>query len=403
MRALGFIVGIALGLALPVQAQAQMLRPQVGKPLQQASELLGAGKAREALAKVSEAETVKGKTADELLTIARMKGAAAQRAGDYAIAIDAFESVFGKVDAAEQRQIAEALAHAHAQLRQWPQAQQWIDKARHLGADPVALRELQSYVQSQTGDYAAIARASAAAVTVAEKAGKRPGEDELLRLADAQQRMGEPDAYLDTLGKLLSNYPKPDYWRAYLERLPRKTGFSDRYRLDVLRLRLASGTLDEADDFMALAQLALQARLPDEAQKVIDQGFADGVLGQGADAARHQRLRDLAVKDRLARKAGIDAEIAPAEMAPNGNLLVEVGYAVVTMGDVERGISLIERGIAKGGLKRPQEAGLRLGMAQLQSSASKANGVRTLRDVHGNDGVADIARLWTLLARKEGS
>ena len=55
---------------------------------------------------------------------------------------------------------------------------------------------------------------------------------------------------------------------------------------------------------------------------------------------------------------------------------------------------MIEQGIAKGGLKRPADAKLRLGMAQLQSAKSKAKAAQTLRGVQGNDGVADIARLW---------
>jgi hypothetical protein len=44
---------------------AQSLRPEVGKPLQQASDLLRAGKAKEALAKVNEADRAGNKTAQE--------------------------------------------------------------------------------------------------------------------------------------------------------------------------------------------------------------------------------------------------------------------------------------------------------------------------------------------------
>jgi hypothetical protein len=71
-----------------------------------------------------------------------------------------------------------------------------------------------------------------------------------------------------------------------------------------------------------------------------------------------------------------------------------VGYAYVSLGEVDKGIALIEKGIAKGGLKRPEDAKLRLGMAQLQSAKFKAKATQTLRSVTGNDGAADIARLW---------
>jgi hypothetical protein len=38
-------------------------------------------------------------------------------------------------------------------------------------------------------------------------------------------------------------------------------------------------------------------------------------------------------------------------------------------------------------------------MAQIQSPASKAKGLQTLRSLKGDDGVADIGHLWTVLAR----
>ena len=73
---------------------------------------------------------------------------------------------------------------------------------------------------------------------------------------------------------------------------------------------------------------------------------------------------------------------------------MRVGYAYVGLGEVDKGIALIEQGIAKGGLKRPEDAKLRLGMAQL--SRNKAKALQTLRSVGGSDGSADIARLWVI-------
>lgn len=52
-------------------AQAQALRPEVGKPLQQAYELIKAGKGKEALAKVREADAAPNKSAAEALQIDR--------------------------------------------------------------------------------------------------------------------------------------------------------------------------------------------------------------------------------------------------------------------------------------------------------------------------------------------
>jgi hypothetical protein len=395
LRALVLALVTAGSLSL---AHAQALRPEIGKPLQQAGELLRAGKAREALAKVREAEAVPGRTAAEQQTIDRMKGAAAQRAGDHATAIQAFEALWagGRLSGAEQAQIAESLAFSYSQAKNWPKTTEWINRAQQAGSTSAQLKQLQAYVQAQSGDYGAIARDAAAAVQAAEQAGRRPAEEDLLRLADAQQRSGNA-GYVATLEKLLLNYPKTDYWNAYLARLPRKSGFSDRFGLDVMRLRLGSGTLSKTEDFMEMAQLALQAGLPAEGRKIVERGFAAAALGSGPEAERHKRLRDLAVKREAEQRAAIAGQATEAAAAADGNALVQVGFAYVTLGEADRGVEMIEQGIKKGGLRRPMDARLRLGQAQSQSPKYRSKAAQTLRGVTGTDGVAEIARLWTLM------
>ena len=76
---------LVLTLATTV-AQAQAMRPEVGKPLQAASELLKAGKSKEALAKVREAEAVGGKTAAEALQEAAQIAAVAMVARSGSVA-----------------------------------------------------------------------------------------------------------------------------------------------------------------------------------------------------------------------------------------------------------------------------------------------------------------------------
>ncbi len=377
-------------------ATAQGMRPEIGKPLQQASELLRAGKAREALAKVAEAERVSGRSASEQLTIDRMKAAAAQRAGDNNTAIRALEAIADKVGRNETGAIAEQLAAAYAQVRNNAKATEWMNKAKAAGNNSATIQQLEKYLLSASGDFAAIARDAQAAISAAEKAGRRPAEADFLRLQDAQGRLGNTTAQVATLERLLLNYPKKDYWSIYLGRLPRKAGFSPRFELDVLRLRVATDTLTTTDEFMEMAQLLLQAGLPAEAQGVIDQGYQIGTLGTGAEAARHQRLRDLAVRQLAEAKSSIAGQASEAAGKPDGEALVKVGYAYVTMGQVDQGIELIQKGIAKGKLRNPEDAKLRLGMALLQKKGQRNAAVQTLRSVRGTDGVADIARLWTV-------
>ena len=151
---------------------------------------------------------------------------------------------------------------------------------------------------------------------------------------------------------------------------------------------------------MEMAQLALQADLPSEAKQVVDKGFASDVLGTGPEAERHKRLRDLVAKqlaeeDAAARRRTRSEALA----AKSGDPLVAVGMNLVYSGQAAKGVQLMQQGIAKGGLKRPEDAKLHLGIAQL-IAGDKAKAQATFKTVQGTDGTADLARLWMLHARR---
>jgi hypothetical protein len=396
MKSLRFLTAALLAAGVLTAAHAQGIRPDVAKPLQAASDLLKAGKAREALAKVREADAVGGKTANEQLVIDRMKGAAAQRVGDNATTIAAFESVYERGGSGEKAQMAEQIAFAYSQQKNWPKTSEWANKAKAAGGNSASLNQLIAFVQSQSGDFSTVMRDSQAAVAAAEKDGRRPGEDDLLRLADAARRTNNNAVYSSTLEKLVLYYPKKDYWSAHLASIQRKPGFSDRLGLDVQRLKLANGLIAKPDEYMELAQLALQAGFPVEAKAIVDKGYAAGALGTGDQAPRHQRLKDLVIKSEGESAAGLAKNLEEANAQKEGNELVKMGTVYASMGQHDKAVELIEKGIAKGGLKRPDDAKLRLALSMAANPKTKAKGLQALRQIGGTDGTADVARLYTV-------
>ena len=158
--------------------------------------------------------------------------------------------------------------------------------------------------------------------------------------------------------------------------------------------------MSKANDYMEMAQLAVQAGYPNEGKQVVDKGFAAGILGTGAEADRHKRLRDLMVKRTDEDKQAQAANEAEALRAKDGNDLVSVGYNQVLSGQTAKGLALMQQGIAKGSLKRAEDAKLHLGIAQTLAGES-AKAQATFKSVTGNDGTADLARLWALFARRK--
>jgi len=383
-------------------AQAQdALRPDVGKPLQAAQELIKAGKYKEALAKVRDADAVAGKTAGESFMIERMRIAAASGAGEVDTAAKSFEALAasGKVAAADKARMAESIAGGYYRNKEYAKAMQWGQRYFKEGGTSPAIRTLLIQSQYLSGDFAGAARELTVEIQAAEKNGTPPAQDRLNLLLNAATQLKDPNATVFALERLVTYYPKKEYWVDLLSRMQRKPNFSDRLVLDTYRLSLATGSMSAANDYMEMSQLALQAGHAAEAKQVVDKGFAANVLGQGAEAERHKRLRDLVAKKLEEAKAGEAAAQQEAAAAKDGNGLVNIGFALAAGGEPAKGLPLIQQGITKGGLKRAEDAKLHLGIAQVLAGDTKAQA--TLRSVGGNDGTADLARLWSLYARRK--
>jgi hypothetical protein len=390
-----FAAALALGAA---QAQGGM-RPEVGKPLQAAQELVKAGKYREALAKVREADAVGGKTANETTLIERMRLAAASGAGDTDTAARSFDAIGSSVSGPDKLRMIESIAGSYYRAKEYAKAQQWYARYFKEGGTSSANRTLMIQTQYLSGDLAGASRELVAEIQAAERNGAAPAEDRINLLMNAAVKQGDVNNETFALERLVTYYPKKEYWVTLLSRLQRKPNFSDRLVLDTYRLSLATGSMSAANDYSEMAQLALQAGSGAEAKQVVDKGFAAGALGVGAEAERHKRLRDLVAKrTEEAKKTAAEDEKA-ALAAKDGNDLVAIGMNQVFEGQKAKGVQLMQQGIAKGGLKRPEDAKLHLAIAQLLAG-DNVKAQATLKTVSGNDGTSDLARLWALYAKR---
>lgn len=400
--ALSFTFVLALSLAsVSVHAQ-DAVRPVVGTPLQAAQQLIKAGKYKQALDKVDEANEAPNKTANETYLIARMRLAAASGAGDMGTAVKAFDAInaTGKMSAADKLRIIESIAGGYYRAKDYAKAVEWAQRYEKEGGSGAQMQTLLLQAQYLSGDTAAVTKELVAGIQADEKAGKAPSEDRLKMLMSATAKQPESTAYMLALDRLVTYYPKKEYWVELIDRVQRKPGFSDRFSLDIYRLMLATGGMRNANDYMEMTQLALQAGFPEEAKNAIDKGFAGGVLGVGPEAERQKRLRDLTIRKLDEARTQAATKEAEAHAAKDGTDLVNFGFNLALSGKAAQGVKLIEQGIAKGGLKRPEDAELRLGQAMVLAGNPKATGV--LRGVSGADGAGDLARLWILLARRKG-
>lgn len=394
MAALGFTAATPMiGLSSAVAAEA--LRAEIGKPLQQAQTQMKQGNHKGALATLREADKVSNKTANESYLIERVRAGAASSAGDNATAAKSFEALLasGKLNATERSQFSEGLVGIYMRAGDLNKANETIQRLLKDRDDP----KLRAYLMQnyyKQGNVAALEQE----LGRAEKAG-RLSEDQLGMLANIQLKKNDKAGYVNTIEKLASNYPKAQYWTDLLNRVQGKPGFSNRLKVDVFRLQLANNLLKKPSEFMEMSQLVLQAKAPAEAIKIIDKGYKAGALGTGADAARHQRLKDLAEKNLADQNKSFATLETEYTAAKDNDALVGLGYALVQAGQADKGLKMMENAIKAGGLKYADEDKLRLGEAYA-AAGKKSQAIATFKTVGGKDGAADLARYWIMAINK---
>jgi hypothetical protein len=400
------MVSVSIGLSLGMSgalaqesAPKETLRPEVAKPLQAVQELVNAGKFQDALAKIREADALPDKTSYEKFIIDQMRGAVAARAGDKALSIKSYEAVIeaGRLPTAETLPMMEAIAGTYFQDKDYKRAAAWAKRFIAEGGVSQRVRLLMMQSLYLSGDYENAAREISADIQTTEKAGKIPAEDLLLLLASCALKQNDQAAYVGVVEKLVTYHAKENYWAELIYRVESKPTFDNRLALNLYRLKFELGQINKGADYLAMAQLAMQAGFPSEARKVLDQGFAKSALGSGPDVAAQNKLRELVNREAAQDQKRMAESAAEVVAEKDGTGSIGVGFNHVINGQGEKGVNLMELGVKKGGLKRPEEARLRLGMAYALTG-QKQKAVDTLKTVQGADGTTDLARLWTLFA-----
>jgi len=368
--ATAILLGTAAVTMTAMAAQAATVSPRVGAALKEAQSLAAAGNYKAAMGKINEADAVPGKTADDTTVINQMRNFVAVKSGDTSTAAGAKAKFANDYNAGKWRDVIGG-----------------ADTLRKFNALGMQEQLIIAQAYFKSGDFAGCTRYI--------KANLNNSSDTALELlARCSYENGDEATQRQSLETLVSRSGKPEHWKSVLRLAERSRGLSDSNSLDVNRLRMMTGNINTKDEYLLLAQLALQLGNAAEAQTVTEKGIAAKVLTDD----RSTRLLNLAKSQAAANAANLQKNIAAAQAQPTGDALLKIGEDLVSQGKAKEGLPLIQAALKKP-VKDAANGQIRLGHALL-ASGDKAGAQKVFNAVKTPEKDAMIAHLWSLAARR---
>lgn len=372
--------------------KAKAIRPELLKPIIAAQTANKDKKYADVISALADTDKVTDKTPYEAFLIAQFRAIAYQNLGDKD---NSFKNLLIIVqndadDPAEHIKRLQAIVGTYYNAKDYANAAVWAQRYIKEGGNDPQILQILADAYYLSGDYANAEAELTRQIAATEAAGKKPAEEDLHMLISCYVKQKDDNGYVKVMEKWAVDYPSKDHWRDLIGRIEGKPGFADRLVLDVDRFEKATGSL-ETSDYLEWAQFAMDAGLPAEAKSVFDDGVQAGAINPAAQKQLSDRITKLAKDDQKALAQG-DADLAKAK---DGNPFVNDGSNYLNYGQYDKGAGLIEQGIAKGGLKHPDDAKLHLGYAYYLAG-QKDKAVEAFKTVGGNEGAAGLARLWII-------
>jgi tetratricopeptide (TPR) repeat protein len=397
---------LALGLGAHSIASAQgvgcsgkdaVMSKKIAKPMNAAIEALRGQRWQEVLDRVKEAQAEPSpkKLYDEYW-IHNMMGKGLTGLKQYKEAVAEFDLIKDTpcMTEPERGDFLKLMTKIYYQLDDYPKVIETGKRSLAIAPDAdLSLFVGQAYYL--TKDYENARKVLDDVVAKLEAEGKPPGEQNLRLIHGSCLSIGDDACATAQYEKLVKFYPKPEYWQNLVNTLFNDKTSTDKHQINVMRLALYVKSINEPSKFEEIAQIALAQGLPGEAQAVLEDAMNRKLFTDPRILERNKGLLARAKTAAAGDKATLAQQEAAAMKNPQGNADVKIGAAYLSYGDNAKAIESLQRGIGKGGVRDPDEAGLLLGVAYLRSG-NKAEAAKAFGTVNKDPTMTRIARLWLL-------
>ena len=383
--------------AMTSTAMAQSVSAELGKPVSAAQEAIKKQEWARALEQIKVAQGL-AKTPKDNYALDSLLAYIYNQQKNYGEAVKVYERQLAspQFPAANVERQTKTIAQTYYSMGKYPEAVTWSKKVldKNPGEQDLNVIVAQSYYQ--TKDYKNAAATALTLVDNAEKGGKAPQESWLRIAQNSYDKMENRTEMQNVLKKIIRNYQKPEDWELLLN------GYGSRMRgddikLNYYRLMFDIGVLKKPEDYLEMAQLAMDVGAGDEAQAVMDSGIKSNRL-KGANATeqgRYDRVIASAKTKSTETKAAMPKFESEAAAATNGEGLLGIGQIQIGNRNYDAAIDALQKAIKKGGLTDADEATIVLGVAYAKKG-SKDEARKVFKSIKKDSKWADLADLWSL-------
>lgn len=196
------------------------------------------------------------------------------------------------------------------------------------------------------------------AISMSKAAGKTPKEQWFNLARFLYFEKNDTNNTVRVLEELLTHYPKKEYW----VQISHMYGEQDKTtnQLAAMETAYVQSMLDKDSEQVTMAYLYLNADVPYKAAKVMDKGLSNNSID---GKSKNWELTGNAWRQAQELDKAIPAMEAAASKSNKGELYARLGNIYLDNDDFNKAITAINKGLSRGGVKRPDTARLVLGMA----------------------------------------
>jgi hypothetical protein len=237
---------------------------------------------------------------------------------------------------------------------------QWFKVADSPSAQAYILLG-QGYYQMK--DYDASLKNTLIAVNLYKDKGKVPKEQWYSLLRFLYFEKDDMPNTIATLEELLVNYPKKQYW-VQLSHMYSEVK-QEKKQLAAMETAYMQDMLDKGREQVTMAYLYLNADVPYKAAKVLDRGIKNESV---ESTSKNLEILGNSWRQAQELKKSIPVMEQAAAKSDKGELFCRLGSVYVDNDQYKSAITALEKGLKRGGVKRPDNCQLILGMAFFNNS-----------------------------------